>query len=150
MTFIPLLQARGVNVTHDIDTLPEAPTNLNAEAVSHTQINLSWQDNSDNEDGFDIYRNPDDFGNFGYVYIDSVASDEVTYSDIELRPSTLYYYQVVAFNSGGFSDYSQEASAWTQMLPAPSDLSAVASSSTQIDLSWQNNSYYPPVPCRST
>ncbi|NQT90720.1 MAG: S8 family serine peptidase, partial [Candidatus Omnitrophica bacterium] len=35
---------------------PSAPTGLTATADSTTQIELSWQDNSDNEDGFKIER----------------------------------------------------------------------------------------------
>jgi len=31
---------------------PNAPTNLFGEAISKSEITLSWKDNSDNEDGF--------------------------------------------------------------------------------------------------
>ena len=35
---------------------PAAPTDLVATALSPTQINLAWTDNSDNENGFNILR----------------------------------------------------------------------------------------------
>src|ERR1051326_9518057 len=37
-------------------TVPAAPSNLGATAVSSSQINLNWQDNSSNESGFKILR----------------------------------------------------------------------------------------------
>jgi hypothetical protein len=36
---------------------PAAPSNLSAQAPSCSQINLSWNDNSGNEEGYRIYRN---------------------------------------------------------------------------------------------
>src|SRR5262249_50557341 len=36
--------------------VPSAPTNLSATAVSSTQINVTWMDNSSNEAGFRLYR----------------------------------------------------------------------------------------------
>src|SRR5207249_4021036 len=36
-----------------------APANLTATAVSSTQVNLAWTDNSTNEDGFKIERSTD-------------------------------------------------------------------------------------------
>jgi hypothetical protein len=35
---------------------PEAPTNLQGEHISGGRIRLTWEDNSDNEQGFEIYR----------------------------------------------------------------------------------------------
>jgi hypothetical protein len=35
---------------------PSAPTGLTATAVSSTQINLTWTDNSSNETAIEIYR----------------------------------------------------------------------------------------------
>jgi hypothetical protein len=36
--------------------VPIAPTNLNGQLISATQINLTWIDNSTNETGFKIER----------------------------------------------------------------------------------------------
>jgi hypothetical protein len=37
----------------------QAPTNLKAAVISSFRIDLSWQDSSDNEDGFEIFRRRD-------------------------------------------------------------------------------------------
>ena len=43
---------------------PEAPGSVTASAVSSTQINISWTDNSSNETGFRIERSTDNNTNF--------------------------------------------------------------------------------------
>src|ERR1041384_5219971 len=45
-------------------TTPTAPSNLSATAVSTSQINLSWQDNSGTETGFYVQRAPTSAGTF--------------------------------------------------------------------------------------
>ncbi|MBU1937490.1 hypothetical protein KKG05_08840, partial [bacterium] len=37
-------------------TRPAAPSNLVAAAIDTVSISLSWQDNSNNEEGFQVYR----------------------------------------------------------------------------------------------
>jgi len=56
-----------------------------------------------------------------------------------LTASTTYYYQVRAYNSDGDSSYSSAAYA-TTCPAAPSGLSATTASSSEIDLSWTDNS----------
>ena len=47
----------GIGVTvNPFPTIPNAPSNLTATAVSSTQINLQWTDNSSNEHAFVILR----------------------------------------------------------------------------------------------
>jgi hypothetical protein len=117
-----------------------APTNLVATAVSKSQINLSWTDNSNNETGFKIERKQ---GTSGWSQIATVGGNATTYQNTGLTPNTNYTYRVYAYNSGGSSDYSNEASATTFSLnppAAPTNLVAVAISDGQINLSWIDNS----------
>lgn len=121
---------------------PSAPTNLTATAVSSSQINLTWQDNSTNETGFRIERASSSAGPF--TQIATVGAETTTYSNTGLSASTTYYYRVCAYNSDGNSPYSNVASATTQAVLnppiAPSNLSATAVSSSQINLTWQDKS----------
>ena len=43
-------------VTQPDGPVPQPPSSLTASAISFSQINLSWADNSNNENGFKIYR----------------------------------------------------------------------------------------------
>ena len=120
-------------------TVPAAPNELTATAISGFQINLAWNDNSGTEDGFRIFRKASLSGTF--AQIGEVLADVRTYQDTGLTPNTRYYYQVIAFNDVGVSAASNEISATTLVTPnAPSNLVATAFSSTQINLSWTDNS----------
>src|SRR4030042_3786030 len=121
--------------------IPAAPTNLMADAESSSQITLSLTDNADNEQGFIIERSPD--GSTSWVEIAAVGADITTFQNRDLTPSTLYYYRVRAYNTGGNSDYSNTADATTlsdvPIPAAPSSLITEAVSYSQINLSWTDN-----------
>ena len=92
---------------------PSAPTNLVATASSSTQIQLSWADNSTNESGFKVERANSSSG--PWTQIATVGAGVVSYFDSGLEASTLYDYRVRAYNSVGDSNYSNIASATTQL-----------------------------------
>jgi uncharacterized repeat protein (TIGR03803 family) len=85
-----------------------APTNLTATAVSPTQINLAWTDNSIGEDGFLIERCE---GGTKCVFIQIAATNAnvAAFASTGLRPATTYIYRVRAFGTGGNSPYSNPA-----------------------------------------
>ena len=122
-------------------TVPAAPSNLSAVATSSSQINLTWTDNSANEDGFKIERK---IGLGAYIQIATVGAGITSYPDTGLAASTTYSYRVRAYNSAGDSAYSNVASATTTAGSsppvAPSNLSATTASSSQINLTWLDNS----------
>ncbi|MFH0889294.1 MAG: putative Ig domain-containing protein [Planctomycetota bacterium] len=97
--------------------LPNAPSNLIATAVSSSQINLTWTDNSINETDFKIERKTGVSGT--YAQIATVDANVTSYSNIGLSTSTTYYYRVRAYNANGNSLYSNEASATTFSINAP-------------------------------
>jgi hypothetical protein len=93
-------------------TLPAAPMDLTAVAVSSSQINLTWSDNSNNEEGFKIERcqgqNCTDFAE-----ISQDRRNATAFSSIGLSRKTRYSYRVRAFNAAGSSSYSNIAGART-------------------------------------
>jgi hypothetical protein len=128
------------SITHVVVSgAPTAPSGLNASAISTSQINLSWTDNSSNESGFKIERSTDATN---FAQINTVGAGITVYSDNGLNASTPYSYRVRAYNVAGDSAYSLTASATTLSgaPAAPSALSAVAASSSQINLTWADNS----------
>jgi hypothetical protein len=92
--------------------VPNAPSNLVATSASASQINLSWTDNSGNEDGFSIERCE---GNncTNFAPIGSVGPNVTTFPDGGLSSGTFYRYRVRAFNGSGNSAYSNIAKART-------------------------------------
>ncbi len=118
---------------------PAAPSSLTATAVSNSQINLSWSDHSNNETGFKIERKLTSGINF--TQIDTVAAGVTSYASTGLTATTSYTYRVRAYNAGGPSAFSNQASDTTLIDPpvAPSGLTATAVSNSQIDLSWVDN-----------
>lgn len=88
-------------------------------------ITLTWQDNSNNEDGFKVERGTD---GVNFSQISQTAANIVTFVDNTVLANTRYYYRVRAFNSAGNSAYTNIANALTaQTIPtAPTSLVAVA------------------------
>lgn len=119
---------------------PAQPNSLTATTISNIQINLTWQDNSNNESGFKIERKETATGT--YAQIAQVDANVKVFSDSTLQASTIYFYRVRAFNVGGHSAYSAEVSAKTLPNPpdAPSGLTVTAVSISQINLTWMDNS----------
>jgi hypothetical protein len=143
-----VLNAFDVTIDDGAGTTPDppvAPTGLTATPASSSQINLTWTDNSNNEAGFKIERcagagcsDPD------FTQIAAVGVGVTNYSNTGLPASATYIYRVRAYNAGGDSNYSNEASATTLAPPtppaAPTNLTATAGSRTQINLSWIDKS----------
>lgn len=118
-------------------TLPCAASNLNTSNISASQIDLSWNDNSGNETGFKIDRKTGSEGAYSLLITKSAGA--TGHSDSGLTDGTTYYYRVYPYNDDGSSSYSNEVFA-TTTLPAPSNFLATANSSSQIHLTWTDNS----------
>lgn len=118
-------------------TLPCAASSLNASIISASQIDLSWNDNSGNETGFKIDRKTGSGGM--YSLLTTKSAGVTSHNDSSLTDGTTYYYRVYPYNDDGNSSYSNEVFA-TTTLPVPSSFLATANSSSQINLTWTDNS----------
>ena len=76
-------------------TIPNPPSGLDGEAVSKHDINLWWRDNSDDEDGFFVYRDGRRIG--------TVGENVTSYHDTGLEAGRTYTYTVKAYNVAGLS-----------------------------------------------
>jgi len=91
-------------------SVPAAPSNLVATAVSSTQVNLTWTDNATNETAYAIEAR---VGQSGYAEIRTVAANSTSTSITGLVAGTTYTFRVRARNAGGDSANSNEAAATT-------------------------------------
>jgi hypothetical protein len=94
-------------------TAPAAPSNVMAKGVSGTQINVCWNDNSNNEDYFAIEGSVDGV-NFTQYALANPGSTAVAVTG--LQPLSTYTFRVRAVNSVGASAASNLAT--TQTLAA--------------------------------
>ena len=120
--------------------IPLAPSNLTGVLVSSSQVNLTWTDNSTTETGFKIERRLD---GVNFAVVATVNADVLNYSDAGLAANTNYTYRVVSFNAVGSSlTYSNVWSINTGgSIPlSPSNLTGVLVSSSQVNLTWTDNS----------
>jgi transcriptional regulator CtsR len=129
------------NETHATTFLdrPAAPSNLTITSLLSDRVSLSWTDNSNNETGFKIQRKEGVAGT--YTNIKTTGANVTSYTDRDtaLRDGTLFYYRVAATNGAGDSPFSNEASGTTP-LAKPTSADATAVSSSQINLTWVDNS----------
>jgi fibronectin type 3 domain-containing protein len=136
---------------------PTGPTNLTATASSSSAIALSWTAAPANPpctiSSYNVYASTT--SGFTPSSSNLIASGVTgtTYTNAGLAASTTYYYLVEALDSYGASAASNQASAETQssggscstVPSAPTGLTATASSSSVIGLSWA--AVTPPANC---
>ena len=77
--------------------------------ASAGQLQLTWADNSNNEDGFKIERKTGTSGTFSLIA--TVGINVTSYTDTNLTDGATYCYRLLAFNSAGNSANSAEACA---------------------------------------
>ena len=97
---------------------PAAPSGLTATASFFNLVTLSWNDNSTNEDMFNIERSGD--GGATWTQIGTASANATTYTDTTTVATTPYQYRVRAHNGyqgDSYSDYSNVAALTTPHAP---------------------------------
>lgn len=89
------------NNNDDADSVPDAPKNLNAAAVGTDAAALSWEDHSDNETGFYLFRKT---GDGAWSLISTLEENITSYTDTNVETETAYTYKLEAFNDQGSSE----------------------------------------------
>ncbi|HZV82090.1 MAG TPA: fibronectin type III domain-containing protein, partial [Geobacteraceae bacterium] len=109
-------------------------------SLNEAKITLSWPDVSTDETGYKILK----CSGSACSQAGQVGADVLAYIDAGLTPpGTAYDYQVLAYKSAtcawNFPSSFIATAATMTTPPAPSGLSATANNTTQITLSWVNN-----------
>jgi uncharacterized delta-60 repeat protein len=115
--------------------------------VSGSRLDLSWGNVTGNT-GYEVERarfnypdNPEWAANNNYyeawAKIATLGTDQATHQDSTLAPGETYKYRVRDLFAGGYSSYSNEVIATTQ-LPIPVMTTAVTVSASQLNVNWNN------------
>ncbi len=102
-TFIYVPPKEPTNVEVDVNnSLNQSTTDP---STSASVVNVSWGDNADDEDGYEVERSTStDAATFSQVA--SLPSNATSYTDKDVALGVQYYYRIRAFNSDGASAYS--------------------------------------------
>jgi hypothetical protein len=116
---------------------PTAPSNLKLEALTTCKVRVSWDDNSNNETGFEIYRDGE---------LASVVEENVVTTDIcgSMAPATEHKIEVRAKNIAGASSAVSgfvTTKDITTAPAAPTDLAIPAIDKTSARLTWTDNAW---------
>ena len=116
------------------------PTGLRATATSRSAIKLEWTAPTDTGDGeIADYRieKSNDAGTTWSLLFD-ISSTHLTYTHTGLTQDTTRHYRVSARTVHGLGPYSSVANATTHSVPEPpTNLTATASGTERINLSWR-------------
>jgi fibronectin type 3 domain-containing protein len=115
---------------------PAAPTSFTGNAISSTQVSLSWATSS-GATSYDLYE----FENGKAVQINSFAAGTTSATVSGLAAGTTYDFNLVAVNSAGAAAtpwiaVATPAATVSAVVSAPANFQAVATSSTTAQLSW--------------
>ena len=106
------------NNTSDPDDVPDRPDDLEAKAISSTEIDLSWKAPDDDDEnnaavtGYKIEVQKEGDSSYETV-VEDTKSTSTTYSHTDLDADTNYTYQVYSINSKGESTRAESTSAKT-------------------------------------
>eukprot|EP00058_Branchiostoma_floridae_P023774 XP_002609264.1 hypothetical protein BRAFLDRAFT_124749 [Branchiostoma floridae] len=119
--------------------VPGAPRDVKGQAVEPTTITVDWQPPLEINGvllGYKVIYMPENAAEFSTV---ELGPAELSTMLLDLEPATTYSIVVLAFTSAGDGDESEEILVSTmQGVPgAPTDLSAVETTSNSMKLSWQ-------------
>lgn len=110
---------------------PAAPTAAHTDSKTANQVVMHWTDNSNNESGFKMYKND--------VYIETIAAGSVSYTFINLDPSTQYDLAVRATNAYGTSAEAQLTETTYSAPAAPTAAHTDSKTDVQVAIGWTDN-----------
>jgi titin len=124
---------------------PAAPSNVSISNITDTSLNVNFQDNANNESGFELERGPAIAGPFALLTPIGVLPGQTTwyYTNSGLTVATQYCYRLRAKNGALYSAYSNIACGTTSgaanIPAAPSNVSLSNASDTAMNVNFLDN-----------
>ena len=113
-----------------------APSNLRATSVTGTEVNLAWNDNSNNETGFRIERSSD---GTNFTTVGTVAANQTTFTDLPAQGGQ-YTYRIRSFNAQSTSVPSNSILISFRVPLAPTNARITGVTIDSATLAWNDNS----------
>jgi titin len=117
---------------------PAPPAHLALWVLSASAVNFTWEDASNDESGFELWRSA---AGSAFARIQSLPPNAISTNDTGLAGGVVYRYRVRAVNAFGFGE-SNEVSVGSPnpVLDAPTSLAATARGTRLVELQWSDNS----------
>jgi len=113
-----------------------APSNLAATSNNPFYVQLTWTDNSGNEEGFYLERKDGDSTSVNaYSVIKTLIAGATSVRDSSIQGSTSYTYRIKAFNGQISSAYSNQAQVVT-IVPVELTSFTVTADKNNVNLAW--------------
>ena len=124
---------------------PAPPTDLSAGLAGPTQVDLTWTDNADNEDGFTLQRRKYDSTDgwpAAWATVKWLGANATSRSDTSLTEDGQYQYRVRAYNAIGPSNWAPTTRiiVCSTRPPTPSNFAAQMADDNTARLTWTDNS----------
>jgi hypothetical protein len=115
------------------------PSNLRVVSTSDSAITIGWNDNSNNEDGFEVWK----WTNAQFVYLTTVGPNTTTFTHSGLPCNTNEFYYVLAFNaqvrSGNTSWIQGTTAPCANLAPTkPANLAITGTGQNSIIMAWSD------------
>lgn len=124
--------------------VPEAPNLLAAIEITQNTVHLNWNDNSDNEEGFQL-----EMATSGVWHEHTIVNADVTEELVDgLGAGIEFQFRVYAFNNAGNSAYSNTITVTTltnNPPPAPTNVQATALVPTVVRVTWNDTAPNPVI-----
>ncbi len=119
-------------------TRPLPPLNLALWPIDASTINLTWENQSANETGFELWRKA---GAADWAVVQTMPARSTSTNDTGLVEGVAYHYKVRAVNAFGYGE-SNEVSIGTDLpvMDPPTNLQATPLGTRLIELDWNDNS----------
>jgi hypothetical protein len=133
-----------VEATIDAVGPSEVPSDFDAAAISNSEIELTWNDNTTNKTGYEIYRQSDNnvemIKQLQVGFTEDATDNRLSWTDSTVTVGDTYTYWVRAYNAIGYTDESNRDAAMISdsICASPTDLDVIVLSLSRVSLTWKD------------